>query len=135
MRSSVWFPRLAVGLSVGVLLVLLGLLYAENPEGRSLVPVCQFRALTGLHCPGCGATRATYHLLHGRLGTAFYYNPLYVSLLPLLLVWGAWWARGWWHGHQLTPRQVRRQAWLGGSLLVLLLVFGVVRNLPGWPWW
>jgi hypothetical protein len=46
------------------------------------VPVlCPFRRVTGLLCPGCGLTRATLHLLHGRVRTALDYHPLAPALL------------------------------------------------------
>lgn len=40
-----------------------------------LIP-CQFHALTGLYCPGCGGTRAVLCLLHGNLAAAFFYHPV-----------------------------------------------------------
>lgn len=104
-----------------------------DPAGKSLLPVCQFRAWTGLNCPGCGGTRAVHHLLNGHLGAAFYHNALFVLLLPGLLLWGAWWVRQWWCEKPLTRRQARWQAWLVGLIIGLLLLFGLLRNLPGWP--
>ena len=40
------------------------------------VPVCPFRAITGLPCPTCGTTHAALALLNGRLDDAFAANPL-----------------------------------------------------------
>lgn len=39
-------------------------------------PVCNFRALTGLPCATCGATRASLSFLHGHPGAAWRFNPL-----------------------------------------------------------
>lgn len=39
-------------------------------------PVCTFRALTGVGCIGCGATRAALSLLSGDLVGALGFNPL-----------------------------------------------------------
>lgn len=36
---------------------------------------CSFQAVTHLYCPGCGGTRATYYLLHGRFIKSFFMNP------------------------------------------------------------
>ncbi len=39
-------------------------------------PTCIFRALTGLPCVTCGATRASLAFLHGDFGVAWRFNPL-----------------------------------------------------------
>ncbi len=36
---------------------------------------CSFFLATGFFCPGCGATRSLYLLLHGRLLLSFLYYP------------------------------------------------------------
>ncbi|MDQ2838690.1 MAG: DUF2752 domain-containing protein [Actinomycetota bacterium] len=104
-------------------------LYLVNPN-TTHVPLCPLHAMTGLWCPLCGATRATYALLHGDLATALHDNALYVLLLPLLAVLWWRWARlpaGAVNG-RLLPRPV---FW---ALLAVALVFGVLRNLPAGSW-
>jgi len=61
----------------------LALLYWFDPTSHGFYPRCQFRALTGLDCPGCGGLRATHALLHGDLASAWQLNALYVSMLPI----------------------------------------------------
>lgn len=39
-------------------------------------PLCYFRFLTGLPCPGCGLTRSLESLWHGRLLLSIRYHPL-----------------------------------------------------------
>jgi len=39
-------------------------------------PRCNFRALTGVPCLTCGATRAALSLLHGEWASAWRFNPL-----------------------------------------------------------
>jgi uncharacterized protein DUF2752 len=39
-------------------------------------PLCPFRLLTGLPCPGCGLTRSLVSLLHGDLSAAVFFHPL-----------------------------------------------------------
>jgi hypothetical protein len=51
--------------------------WANDPD-ESLLPLCLFHALTGLHCPGCGTARALHLILHGRLWAGFRMNPLAV---------------------------------------------------------
>ena len=49
-------------------------------------PACTFRALTGLPCVTCGATRASLSFLHGDLGAAWHFNPLvFVGICALAL--------------------------------------------------
>ncbi|MGH7942778.1 MAG: DUF2752 domain-containing protein [Limisphaerales bacterium] len=102
-------------------------LYFFNPAKNHFYPVCQFHLLTGLYCPGCGATRASYQLLHGNVLRALRDNALFVLTLPALAGRGIW----------LLDRQRRGQParfvippaalWV---FLVVALVFVVLRNLP-----
>jgi len=102
-----------------------------NPSVYVFYPTCQFHALTGLYCPGCGGTRAVYQLLHGHVLLALKDNALFVLTLPVLAVWGTRFAvrksRNQQTAFQLRPKMV----WL---FLVVALVFTVLRNLPGFSW-
>lgn len=44
--------------------------------GAALAPRCVWHAMTGVACPGCGATRALLNLLQGRFVAALAVNPL-----------------------------------------------------------
>ena len=44
---------------------------------------CPILYITGIHCPGCGLTRAWLAALQGALGRAFVYHPMFWSV-PLL---------------------------------------------------
>ena len=52
------------------------------------LPACVFRALTGVACPSCGATRAVEALAGGNLLTAFSLNPLVVTGLLAFVIGG-----------------------------------------------
>jgi hypothetical protein len=112
--------------------VAIALLYFVDPATTRMFPTCPFHELTGLHCPGCGATRAMHQLLHGHFATAFDYNPLVVTLLPF----AAWAvaaqalraARG-----LPTKAVLRKDSGWTWTLLVLALAFCVARNLPWAP--
>ncbi|MBU5668713.1 DUF2752 domain-containing protein [Peptoniphilus sp. MSJ-1] len=47
---------------------------------------CPIKALTGISCPGCGMTRAWIYLLKLDFKTAFYYHPLFI--IPLIVLIG-----------------------------------------------
>ena len=88
--------------------------------------------MTGLYCPGCGATRATHELLHGHLLAALHYNALWVSVLPLAAYAGVseWLRRraGWPLWGDLSRRR-----WPLLVLGVATLLFFLLRNLPLYP--
>lgn len=105
-----------------------GLLLARDPNTPGAYGVCPLRALTGLDCPLCGGLRGTHALLQGDVGAALDFN----LLLPLFLLVGAVLAVSAARGRSLTgPRGSR---WLWGGVLVATVLFGVVRNLPWFPW-
>jgi hypothetical protein len=97
------------------------ILYRFDPSAFHFYPPCIFHALTGLQCPGCGSTRALYHLLHGDVAGAFRLNQLFFALVPFL-------AAAWRWPRILTKPSV---AW---TIAVVVITYGVVRNLPFWPW-
>jgi Protein of unknown function (DUF2752) len=106
--------------------VAVGALALVNPNTTRL-PLCPFHSMTGLWCPLCGSTRAGYALLHGQFGTALGDNALFVMSLPLLvLLWGRRSMRG--GTGRLLPR------WLYVPALLIVLAYGVVRNLPAGSW-
>ncbi len=107
-----------------------------DPNEAGHYPTCPFLALTGMYCPGCGGLRAVHALVHGEVGTALERNPLVVGVAVLVgLVWFGWLLR------LLGVRQSWAVPGRGSgspvavwSALALVLVFAVVRNLPGWTW-
>jgi hypothetical protein len=107
------------------------LLYAVPPATQPLCPPCPFHALTALHCPGCGTLRACHELLHGRPAAALGLNPLAVLALPFV----AWALLGRAAAALLHTRlpSFRLSAAGAWALVAVVLAFGVLRNLPAWP--
>ena len=108
-----------------------GWLFFCDPSKIAWLPPCPLHALTGLYCPGCGSTRALHQLAHGHFVAALRFNPLLVVSLPLLV------------GLSVTrficerngrpcPRWLvhPRMIWI---LLGVVVAFGILRNLPGYP--
>src|SRR4051812_33540396 len=90
-----WISSLVV---VGAVVV-----YAFDPATHQLLPPCPLHALTGLYCPGCGATRAAHQLLHGHVAAAFNLNPLVFVAVPVVLfLWCRRLACGSWQGARGT---------------------------------
>ena len=105
-------------------------LYFHNPYEYPLP--CIFYVLTGFYCPGCGAGRASYSILHGRFADAFCYNPLMTILLPLIGLYIAARMVDWIiTGGNHVDRKINAKflTWV----LVVVVVYGVVRNIPVFP--
>ncbi len=123
----------AVLLTAGVFLALAIVLYRVGPSLGGWWPGCMFHRLTGAHCPGCGMTRATYALLHLRIGTAFALNPLVVSLLPFITVGIGLEILAWVRGPQRPTPRLKLKRWMTITLVVVVLAYWILRNLPWWP--
>jgi hypothetical protein len=111
-------------------------LFAFDPARHGFYPSCLFHRATGLYCPGCGATRAAYALLHGRVLEAAQDNLMLLAALPLVsYLAGRWLAQAWrrqaWPEVAIEP--MRWSVWSAG-FVALMLAFMVVRNLPGAEW-
>ncbi|HEY0505912.1 MAG TPA: DUF2752 domain-containing protein [Lysobacter sp.] len=105
------------------------LLRAFDPDAAGNAwPPCVFHLLTGLHCPGCGLTRALHALARGDIAGAWAMHPLLLAALPLLAAMLWQWATR----RVLLPAAMDRRLHDGATWIVALLAFGVLRNLP-WP--
>jgi hypothetical protein len=117
-------------------LVMLGwgawLLRTEGPSGVPFLMGCQVRRWTGLSCPGCGMTRAASAALNGNILEALRLNFLGVILLPLAVVGMLPEIAAWLSKKPLTWR-LRPGQQVTRTLVVAILVFTALRNLPGWP--
>lgn len=105
--------------------------YFVAPGKSPWIAPCPFHWLTGLHCPGCGTLRGLHQLLHGNLAGAWGYNPLMVLYLPVVgyavASVGVFAASG---RKLAEPRVSPRAAW---AALVIILAYGVLRNVPVYP--
>lgn len=105
-------------------------LYYHSPYEYPLP--CVYHLLTGLYCPGCGAGRACYFLLHGQIAEAFSYNPLMVIFLPFFGVYVFVRVADWViTGKNHVDEKMNIKLLLG--ILVVIFLYGVVRNIPVFP--
>ena len=123
--------RLAASAVVAMAAGVLSFVYLLDPETSNFYPPCPFLALTGFYCPGCGTLRALHQLTRGHPLAALDLNPLMVLLLPSIAYFLA--------SHAMlavTGRPLRkffvRPAWIW-ALLVVVLVYWLMRNLPVYP--
>jgi hypothetical protein len=116
------------GLVLGAVTLAIGaMIFFFNPTTHAFYPVCQFHQLTGLNCPGCGATRSLYALLHGHFSTALRDNALFVVALLVAAIYGIRFAVQKFRGRPVG--ELFSAHWLWPALAVAL-VFSVLRNLP-----
>ena len=96
--------------------------------GSSWFPGCMFRKWTGLECPGCGMTRATEAMLHGRLLQAFSFNPVGMVLFPLAVIACGFKAIGWARG-TAAPIEFKTGRWGATVIAVVVIAWWILRNL------
>lgn len=100
----------------------------RNPLENTVFPPCPLHATTGVWCPGCGATRASYLLFKGDVAGALHFNALWVVLAPFVLYQAVAFA-----GEAFGFRGLRRiplNRPVIAALLVSIVGFFFVRNLP-----
>jgi hypothetical protein len=119
-------------MALGAGVVACGYIAMVDPNGSGGYPACPLKAMTGIDCPGCGITRATYALLHFDVGRALDHNLLYVIALPFLLYGLLRWATSS-MGFTLPVLPKPDARWFAPALAVTILAFFVVRNLPVEP--
>jgi hypothetical protein len=82
-RARARLDPFVVGLPATALVVALW-----DPARNGGPPLCPFRGLTGVPCPGCGLTRAAGAFFRGRIGDALQVHPLIpLVIVQLLAVW------------------------------------------------
>jgi hypothetical protein len=122
-------PAWAASLVIASLVAAVALLFQfVDPNQVTWLPKCPLHLFTGWHCPGCGATRMLHALAHGDFARAWTSNPLLFVLGPALAAYGL--RRRWREGPGWASRVSPRAIW---TLLVVLLVFAVLRNIPAYP--
>ena len=105
--------------------------WAVDPSQTHFLPICPLYALTGFACPGCGLTRGFHALFHGDILTALHFNlliPIWAVIFGYVFVSLILIAT---RGRGLPLRFVKPSMLVG--MLVLMLSFGVLRNLPYYP--
>ncbi len=114
--------------SAAVLGMMTAAVLLGTPGHAAWLPPCPLHAITGLFCPGCGATRALYLLVHGYPLSALRENVLAVLSLPFVVYeLGAVLTKRF---HPLSPRL---RPWSLWSLVAIVILFAVLRNLPCFP--
>lgn len=121
MKTRLWgvLKKYAILLSIGLAYLLFVLWTGIG------IP-CLFYKLTGFQCPACGVSRMLVSLAHLDFAAAFRYNAFLLVTAPVLLFCLIY------PDVRFVLRGDRKLGWVNAVLwceLVLLLAFGIVRNL------
>ncbi|MEN6617584.1 MAG: DUF2752 domain-containing protein [Syntrophorhabdus sp.] len=83
-------PKIPARIFAGIFLAMIAasmMGLAPVHKMSNYIPVfCPFHILTGIHCPGCGMTRAILSLMAGNMADAFLYNPFCFFLIFVILI-------------------------------------------------
>ncbi|NNE99896.1 MAG: DUF2752 domain-containing protein [Pyrinomonadaceae bacterium] len=125
------FDRLLAG--GALLLFTVGCIFVGyfNPSTAGFFPACPLLTITGFACPGCGLTRGFHAFFQGDVLTALSFN----ALIPIYLVGFLYLAgmllsivvRG-----KSLPYKIVAPSFFS-FYLVVSITFGVLRNIPAYP--
>lgn len=123
--------RLISGLGALAMIVGAFLIFWFEPTAETFFPACPIYKVSGFACPGCGMTRAFHAILQGDVAGAFRFNifmPLMFGILAFIFVSMA--------VHSIGGRRLRLPSIPAGitvACFVLMMIYGVVRNIPVYP--
>lgn len=116
-------------LFIVVILVILVFIYRFLALEYNFFIPCLFYEFTNFYCPGCGITRLLFALFDLNFYQAFRYNPLLFIFLPFIgycfvdsiikFILGR---------EDYFCKKIKNRVWY--ILLVIILLFGVFRNIP-----
>ena len=107
-------------LVLGVTACIVLLLVPPGSPHAKWLPKCMFHQLTGLYCPGCGATRALSAMLHGDLKSSLHNNLLLFPLLALIAV-------------LIVKPEISLKRPVAVAIVAVVLLFTILRNIPFAP--
>lgn len=110
-----------IGKAVFIPVMVFGLWFAQRGfSDYGELFECEIRRISGLPCPGCGGTRAFYHLFRGEFLQSFRLNPIviygvaaYLHFMLMMFVRK--------HMGKKTEREITIPYYLYGAAVVLLL--------------
>jgi hypothetical protein len=117
------------GLCIGVLGIYT--LFTNYPPSSFVYIPCIFHFTTGLHCPGCGATRAVSSFMHGNIVEGLRNNLLILLWGPYLFYRSCIAILTWIDGKNRTAWSPPIQSIY--LFFALTIAFTILRNLPFEP--
>ena len=109
-----------------LLLILITVWYFLSVKEIISIP-CLFHKITGLHCPGCGMSRAIISLMHLNVYQAIRYNALVIILVPGLIIYLIFKIKSYINNQ---PFQLKIPNYLIWLALIITILYGILRNIP-----
>ena len=107
-------------LVLGVTACIVLLLVPPGSPHAKWLPKYMFYHVTGLYCPGCGATRALSAMLHGDMKASLHNNLLLFPLLALIAV-------------LIVKPEISLKRPVAVAIVAVVLLFTILRNIPAAP--
>ena len=111
---------LGVLLFLGITACVVLLIVPPGSPHAKWLPKCMFHQLTGLYCPGCGATRALSAMLHGDVKASLHNNLLLFPLLALI-------------AFMIIKPGISLKRPVAFTIIAVVLLFTILRNIPVAP--
>lgn len=125
--------RFIITVIVAFIILVIILLYFYLFNNYNISIPCPIHKLTGLHCPGCGATRMVGAILELNFYQAFRYNPLLFLFIPFILLLIFDKLIGWIRNKKtIFYDKIGNKVWY--TLLVIAILYGIIRNVPGFEY-
>ena len=105
---------------LGVVACIVLLVVPPGSPHAKWLPRCMFHQMTGLYCPGCGATRALSAMLHGDIKSSLHNNALLIPLGATLFV-------------LIAKPEISLKRPVAFAIVAIVLSFTVLRNIPVAP--
>lgn len=108
------------------IILLIGLAYAVWIFLTDIKFPCIIKKVSGIDCPGCGATRMMLSLLKLDFKSAFYYNPFLLTTSPILLFCLAYGDINYIRTGNYKIGKLKYLLWIE---LALAIIFCIIRNI------
>jgi len=120
-------PLLTLAIFAGVALIF----YIDPDRAVASGPGCAMQKTTGIHCPGCGGTRAVGHIARGDFLAAASSNLVVFIFFPVVLYSLISYSINIWTRWRVPYLPTKATPWI--VLGVLMLIYAILRNLPMEP--
>ncbi|MCI5806821.1 MAG: DUF2752 domain-containing protein [Clostridium sp.] len=109
-----------------LVLIILGFVYLFIYQKLGVGIPCLFRTITGWKCPGCGMTHAMSAIWNGDWKSAWEYNALSITVLPIVCIYLLYrWVRE--IRHKGEEFYIWEYIFLG-VLFIIVIAYGYTRN-------